>query len=416
MIGLYRFLLTGDKLQDMPHMRSRYAEPRLRHLLTAGPIVGILGHRQVGKTTLIESASSEYVTFDRELVLGQAIRESEIFIQNRKHPFAIDEAQLCPPLFPTLKEHVRINKKPGQFILSGSVRFTSRKAIRESLTGRILISEILPFSCREALSLPLSQLQQDLMKARNETDIQRCLGQKQQRSDYFFKYLEFGGLPGICFARDSSVRSDRWQTHLDTILNRDYRLIHPTTLPYDALREALAYLARIQGHPLELRDMAQKTRISTITLKKLLFAFEALFLIRRLSVEGSEKKVSYFLEDQGMATFLKPENTSWEPEYEITRGLYANLRHEFHYRPSLKGRAFQFRTRNGVNVPLVFSWDGGIIGFVPTLDATPRDKTLGTVGSFLKRFPKAKCVLAYGGKDIVVKSENHFWIPFYRLI
>ena len=54
-----------------------------------------------------------------------------------------------PELFPALKEFVRLHKKPGQFLLTGSVRFSSRKANGESLTGRIVTIKIPPLGSGE---------------------------------------------------------------------------------------------------------------------------------------------------------------------------------------------------------------------------------------------------------------------------
>lgn len=44
----------------MPHLRDRYAKAVIQKLLTHSPLVGLLGHRQVGKTTLLESMSTDY--------------------------------------------------------------------------------------------------------------------------------------------------------------------------------------------------------------------------------------------------------------------------------------------------------------------------------------------------------------------
>src|SRR5687768_3130424 len=139
----------------MPHERKRYLSAGIGHALSYSPLVGIIGQRQVGKTTLLEAFSSEYTTFDRAAVLEQARADADLFLQGRKPPFGIDEAQLCPPLFPALKERVRTHKHKGQFILSGSVRFTSKADIRESLTGRIVSLELLPFTMAEAAEQPL---------------------------------------------------------------------------------------------------------------------------------------------------------------------------------------------------------------------------------------------------------------------
>ena len=139
----------------MPRERQRYLSTSVSAALSHSAGVGILGQRQVGKTTVLEAASAEYTTFDRAIVLQQASADAETFLAGHAAPVGIDEAQLCPPLFPALKEHVRIHKRKGQVLLSGSVRFTSKADIRESLTGRIVSLELLPFTVAEAAGMPL---------------------------------------------------------------------------------------------------------------------------------------------------------------------------------------------------------------------------------------------------------------------
>src|ERR1035437_9889529 len=129
----------------MPHFRSRHLSSLISKALRFSPIVGVLGHRQVGKTTLCGALGKDYLSFDRAEFLDQGIHSPETLLRSHQAlPLVLDECQLAPPLFPALKEWVRTHPKPGQFLLSGSVRFTSRKAIRESLTGRIINWALLP--------------------------------------------------------------------------------------------------------------------------------------------------------------------------------------------------------------------------------------------------------------------------------
>lgn len=100
----------------MPHSRERYAKSVLQKLLTHSPIVGLLGQRQVGKTTLAEGESREYSTLDLVEMLEFAEKNPSRFLENRQSPFTIDECQLAPPLFPALKERVRTHPRKGQFI------------------------------------------------------------------------------------------------------------------------------------------------------------------------------------------------------------------------------------------------------------------------------------------------------------
>lgn len=113
------------------------------------------------------------------------------------------------------------------------MRFTSRKAIRESLTGRIVNVEVLPFSIAEAHQEPLPDTLAKIAKIHSEKDLMTFLEAVTDRSASKFEYfLKAGGLPGISFFREISIRTDKFEAHLDTLLNRDLRLIYETTLPF----------------------------------------------------------------------------------------------------------------------------------------------------------------------------------------
>jgi uncharacterized protein len=395
----------------MPHDRPRYLGASIARALAHSPIVGILGQRQVGKTTLLEAASAEYTTFDRASVLRQASADAETFLAGHAAPFGIDEAQLCPALFPALKEHVRTHKRKGQFLLSGSVRFTSKANIRESLTGRIVSLELLPFTVAEAAGMPLPNLCEQLLKATTLRNLE-FLEARHAGPQVLERYLAQGGLPGICFFRDRQVRAEKFEAHLDTLLNRDIRQVYATTLLYGSLRALLEHLARNQGRPFEIAEAARTSQISRVSLRRLLFALEALFLIRVVpALEGG--KPTIFLEDQGMATWLN--NRVLDLADDIVRGLYANLRQELHYRPEPGGRISYWRTRNDAEMPLVFDSRHGRLGFIATALEEPAPKTLGSARAFLERFPDAKVVIAYAGRRVVCKTASLFWVPYWLL-
>ncbi len=399
----------------MPHLRIRYVTARVKKSLRFSSIVGLLGQRQVGKTTVLEGLAASYSTFDKEGDLLEAEENPEAFLQNRKPPFGIDESQICPRLFPALKEEVRKNKKPGQYLLSGSVRFTSRKLIRESLTGRIVNLEILPFTIREANACSLPELFLKIAGIQNEGDLLKLESNKEiQNRKTFHSYLDSGGLPGICFFRDRSIRNQKFEAHIDTLLNRDIHLIMRTTLPYTSLRGLLKYLAINQGASFELKSAAEYSQISTVTLKKIIFAFESLFLIRAVTSMGPEKKPVYFLEDQGMATWLT--EASYSPVGDIQRGVYSNLRQEFYYNFDLNGSIHHYRSKHGVNVPLVFKSVHGLIGVIPCPDSRPAPKTLGSALGFLKKHPQAIVIIAIQGDEPVLRAKNLFFIPYYWLV
>ncbi len=397
----------------MPHTRSRYLRDRVSKALKFSPIVGILGQRQVGKTTLLNQNVSESVSLDRESHRLFADSDPENFLAGHRQPFGIDEAQLSPELFPALKEYVRLHKRPGQFLITGSVRFTSRKMIRESLTGRIVSLELLPFTVKEIEGLPLSEIISQLTQELKEKNIIKSLTKHTRKAGDFDAYLATGGLPGICFFRDDSVRKEKFEAQLDTILNRDVRLIYSTTLLYASLRRLLVFLAENQGAPLRQVDAARESQISSVTLPKVLFALEALFLIRPVEIRGIHN-TSYFLEDQGMATWLMQSPGS--RTHNLLRGLYSNLRQEMYYRPSAKIALYQWRTRNGAEVPLVFQTGSAMLGIIPTGDAVPTPKIMGSANGFLRTFPGAKVVIAYSKNEISVPNSRLAFIPYWLLV
>ncbi len=128
--------------------------------------MGILGHRQVGKTTFLQRVAREYVTLDDEDTLRQALASPKTFVAAMKaNRSGIDECQLVPGVFPALKVRIGTTQIPGRFILTGSVRFTSRRAIRESLTGRISNLELHPFVVTEIQGQPNSSFLLDALRS-----------------------------------------------------------------------------------------------------------------------------------------------------------------------------------------------------------------------------------------------------------
>lgn len=389
----------------MPHQRNRHLESLLEKTLDYSGIVGIFGHRQVGKTTLASKLSAEYVTLDQDFILEQANSDPVQFLQRRSKQklLVIDECQLAPPLFPALKEWVRTHPKPGQFLLTGSVRFSARKEIRESLTGRIIAWELLPMDLSEATGGPLPDKIPRLLQAKSlEINLEIS---KKIKPNALEKALTHGGLPGIFAVRDDSIRAQRFESMINTLLERDLKLILQTTLSYSSLRNLLSSLALIQGQPLEWTTLARKSRISVPSLKKLIQAFESMFLIRMIPCEGSEKKSVLFFEDQGEATHLS--GNRYDDLTQLVRLLFSQLRHQLHYRPELQGEIFQFRNRGGAHVPLCFRSGHAVLGIIPILTENPHPSTLATARSFLKTYPKGKVLYVHNQslKDQIIDTQ-----------
>ena len=392
----------------MPHERPRHLERLLKKSLGFSPIVGILGHRQVGKTTLAQKIGTTYLTLDLKSTSDLAEADPVGFLNNRSgSPLVIDECQLVPELFPALKEQVRVNKRPGQFLITGSVRFTSRKAIKESLTGRIINWELLPMDLAETQGKRLSEIIPKILLARS-VEIQ-IPSTSKSINEHLEQYLLRGGLPGVFPIRDPAIRSQRFETQLETLLDRDLRLISETTLDFGALRRILQYLAQNQGSPLDLAKTSRAVRISPITLKKIISAFESIFLIRTILSEGSERKSAIFFEDQGEATHLQ--QGSGMKQQDFDRFLFANIKTQLAYRPELKLSLTQLRNRGGAFIPFIIRSVGTTLGILPILEENPGKQALSSAASFLQKNPTAKVIFVTNHKRDLVLAKNQRIIP-----
>lgn len=136
-------------------MVSRDLEKQVIVSLQDFPVVGILGSRQVGKTTLAHEIRSRYpdtpVYLDLELPSDLSkIAEPELYLnQHRNSLVIIDEVQRMPSLFPVLRALVDQDRKPGRFLILGSASPEMVRKSSESLAGRIIYHELPPFHISE---------------------------------------------------------------------------------------------------------------------------------------------------------------------------------------------------------------------------------------------------------------------------
>lgn len=399
----------------MPHRRSRHVTPLLIKLMGMSPIVGILGHRQVGKTTLLELLAKHYYTMDESSELLEAEKDPKEYIQQRSGlKVAVDECQLAPSLFPALKEWVRTHPRPGQFLLSGSVRFTSRKAIQESLTGRIVNLELLPMLLSELLSTDLPNFWRRTISTEEFSASPTSDRNDKKKREAILRYFEQGGLPGICFIREEKFRERKLDTQIETILDRDLRKVVPTNIVYPQLRRLLQGLADRQGEPFSWSELKKETEISIPTLKKLFYGLESVFLIRTILVEGDVGGPVNYFEDLAELKFVR--NKPQAVSDQIIHFLMIHMRGEMSYGSSAPFRIFQFRTRAGVCIPLALQVKQDFVGVIALEGESPTRSEMAAADSFLKRYYRSKVVMVHWGSHAERVSSRKAIIPLFETV
>jgi len=130
----------------------RAVEPRLEHSARTRPAIVLTGARQTGKTStfLRLFPGHSIVSLDLPSEAEQAEKEPRAFLQRHPPPVIIDEVQYAPGLFRHLKAEVDADRtRNGQFLLTGSQKFTLMKNVSESLAGRADIVELETLSFAE---------------------------------------------------------------------------------------------------------------------------------------------------------------------------------------------------------------------------------------------------------------------------
>lgn len=123
------------------------------------PVLGVLGPRQVGKSTFLmgqwreQMPTAAYITFDKQEVVVRARQSPESLLlsesNHQERVLIIDEAQKVPQIFDSIKVLVNQKRRMGSFVLSGSVDFSSKSGVRNSLAGCMGITRLYPMTVGE---------------------------------------------------------------------------------------------------------------------------------------------------------------------------------------------------------------------------------------------------------------------------
>ncbi len=132
--------------------KLRVAE--VRRLLRNFRVVGMLGARQVGKTTLAREVAAGFkgptAFFDLESPQDIArLRDPELALGSLRGLIVLDEIQRRPDLFPVLRVLADRRPLPARFLVLGSASPELLKQSAESLAGRIGYTDLSGFDCEE---------------------------------------------------------------------------------------------------------------------------------------------------------------------------------------------------------------------------------------------------------------------------
>lgn len=283
----------------MPHFRPRFASTLLEKLAKLWPVVGVLGVRQSGKTTLMQNifGIQHVVSLDDFIIREEASKSPKTFLGKFTPPIVLDEVQKAPLLFDAIKLEVDKKRIPGSYFLTGSAAFSAKIGVRESLTGRIGLIELLPMTMAELNNQSFQGIKK-LEQPLGQTNLVPRFEPSQ-----LSKTALTGGMPIPAFLRDNDQNTLYWRSWLDTTIHRDLARFFTRGFEPDFAYMLLEQIAAIlrNGELPTLKHFLGPAR----KVRKYLDAMEEIFLLRKINChpEAIGKEV-WLLFDSGLCTFL----------------------------------------------------------------------------------------------------------------
>ena len=320
-------------------MYKRSLAPIIERFSKIYPVIGIMGPRQSGKTTLAKMLFPylPYVSFEDLEMRGKFKENPKQFLQEYSAGAIFDEAQHVPELFSYLQGIVDASPENGRYILTGSQNFLLNEKITQSLAGRIGMTTLLPLSLAE-LGMP--------------SDMDKNIFQ--------------GGYPRL-YAQQMTP-AELFPNYINTYVERDVRqIINIENIL--TFQKFLQLCAGRVGQIINLSSLASDCGVSNMTVRRWFSVLEASYIIfflapfyKNFSKRLIKMPKMYFYDTGLVCNLLNIESEAQVASNHLKGALYENMV----ILEILKGRLNRARKPNlyfwrdsaGHEVDLIAEWGG----------------------------------------------------------
>jgi hypothetical protein len=325
-------------------MFKRHLQALLSEELQFSPAVGLLGPRQVGKTTLALEVARNiphvYLDLESDRDRGK-LAQPELYLESHLDKLVIlDEVHRVPGLFPVLRGLIdqarRSCRASGQYLLLGSASLDVLHQSGETLAGRIAYLELGPLNVLETGPSALDAL-----------------------------WLR-GGFPQSLTA-PTDARSLRWRENfIRTYLERDIPQFGPR-IAAETLRRFWTMLAHHQGGLLNVAQLARNLGVDVKTAQSYIDLLCDLLLVRRLAPWHTNtgkrlvKAPKVYVRDSGLVhALLNIESKESLLSHMVVGASWEGFCIETLLACAPAGvTGYFYRTSGGAEIDLLLVWPGG---------------------------------------------------------
>lgn len=356
-------------------------------------ILLVTGARQAGKSTLLRKIFSkhQYLSLDDLRIRTQANESCASFFEFYRSPLILDEVQYAPDLLSYIKidiDEKKFQKKhyQGNYILTGSQKFTLMDQIKESLAGRMAILNLNTLSIEELID-------QDI-ELPTWTDL-------VYRSLYPEPFL------------NHKLDLRTWfETYVQAWLNRDIRqnLKNSHLQVFDKFLSLIATRISVEENFTDIAKELGVSRLTVQTWASMLEKTQVLFSLqpyyKNLGKRIIKSSKLYFL-DTGLANYL---SGFFDPQ-QLSNNIMTGAFFEnfvitevikFFENRAIKPPVYFFRDSNGLEVDLIIEHQGKVVAM--EIKSTDNPKK-----SHLKGLLKLGKLLGEKTESILVCNSKQTW-------
>ena len=247
------------------------------------PAVVVTGARQAGKSTLAQELTSgnrRFITLDDFDALDAARRDPEVLVGGNE-PVTIDEVQREPNLLHAVKLAIDRQRRPGQFLLTGSANLLLMRRASESLAGRASYLTLWPMTRREQRGLGRAGAWDDLLNA-PDRDWPSILEAQPERPQDWRLLARRGGFPTpAVHLADADSRAVWFDGYVRTYLERDLQDLASIAALPDFRRLMRAACLRL-GQLVNQTELGRDIGLPQPTVRRYLNLLETSYLLIRL--------------------------------------------------------------------------------------------------------------------------------------
>ena len=406
---------------------NRFTLPRLvtRSLaerLAVMPAVVVTGARQTGKSTLAQELTPgdrRFFTLDDLDVRDAARRDPEVLVGGSQ-PVTLDEVQREPGLLHAVKLAIDRERRPGQFLITGSANLLLMGQVSESLAGRASYLTLWPMTRREQLGMGRCGFWEELVNTPDAQWRELIADQPDQSEDWRALALR-GGFPTPAVDLKTDQERAIWfDGYVRTYLERDLQDLSSIAALPDFRRLMRAACHRLGGL-VNQTELGRDVALAQPTVHRYLNLLETSYLLVRLpaySVNRTKRLVKspkLYWGDTGVALHLAEMH---EPGGEHLENLV--LCDLLAWRDARLDRAeiFYWRTQIGEEVDFVIETHGQLIPIEIKSTARPRLGDVKHIRSFRAEYgEKARFgLLIHTGATTEWLAPDVLAVPWWKVL